>query len=97
MQIRGFSLISHGRCRSFRRTQCPVAKENSDSPPASLEIAENAKKRGRIFATDENQMHADKSKLKLNPLHFISVHRSSSVANIYFSAFSAISSEAGGG
>ena len=33
-----------------------------DLPPASLEIAENAEKRGRIFATDENQMHTDKKR-----------------------------------
>jgi hypothetical protein len=38
----------------------------------------------------------DTDKSRQNPLHFISVHRFSSVANMHFSASSAISSEAGG-
>jgi hypothetical protein len=67
---------------------------NADLPPASLEIAESAEVKGKRFATDENQMDTDNS--RQNPLHFICVHRSSSVANVHFSAASAISSEAGG-
>jgi len=55
---------------------------------------ERRDKKGRIFATDENQMDTDNS--KQDSLHSIRVHRSSSVATMYFSASSAISSEAGG-